>query len=187
LLLTAGLYGAGAFTKTLFAKYSHYNKEHRLYKRNQAQSVLNTRTERDRIANAVGGMSRWEGRFRGDKMRMRRQLKYYINTTHDQMQLSGDLISDMENLLTKQVELTPVEQDTLRTQAADALARLDAHRDRKEGENFLGSKTPAEAEQEYQKLQRLVLTSGLRLNATMPVLRQHPNYTATLNLIRVGR
>ena len=65
-------------------------------------------------------------------MRQRRQLKYYINTTHDQLQLSGDLINDMENLLTKQKELTPAEQDTLRAQTADALARLDAHKNLKE-------------------------------------------------------
>lgn len=65
-------------------------------------------------------------------MRQRRQLKYYINTTHDQLQLSGDLINDMENLLTKQKELTPAEQDMLRAQTADALARLDAHKNLKE-------------------------------------------------------
>lgn len=54
------VYGATAFGKTLFAKYSHYNKEHKLYQKTQANELNETRNERKRIADTVTGMHRWE-------------------------------------------------------------------------------------------------------------------------------
>jgi len=35
--------------KTFFAKRSHYEKEHRLYQKQQAVNVLNNRAERNRL------------------------------------------------------------------------------------------------------------------------------------------
>lgn len=46
-------------------------------------------------------MGRWEGRFRGKKMKMRRQFKYYIKTSHDQLDDSNGLSTDIETLLRK--------------------------------------------------------------------------------------
>lgn len=110
----AGVVGGVAFTKTLFAKYSHYNKEHRLYLRKQAVEVLDTRAERERIANAVAGMKRWQGRFRGKKFRDRRQRQYYVKTSHDQLDLTEDLTSDIAGLLEKKEVLNATEQNTLK-------------------------------------------------------------------------
>jgi hypothetical protein len=90
-----------AAIKTLFAKFSHYNKEHKLYQKTQANELQETRNERDRIANAVSGMGRWQGRFRGKNMKMRRQLKYYIKTTQDQLDDSAGLVKDIDVLLRK--------------------------------------------------------------------------------------
>ncbi len=79
-------------------------------------------------------------------MRLRRQLKYYIKTTHDQIKDSNDLIVQIENFLTKNTgPLTTgvnSERETLTNLTADALARLDFHKYNKEtkkgtGQNFL--------------------------------------------------
>jgi len=85
----------------LLAKYSHYNTEHTLYQKSQSNELDETRNERETIANAVAGMGRWEGRFRGKKMKMRRQFKYYIKTSHDQLDDSNGLSTDIETLLRK--------------------------------------------------------------------------------------
>lgn len=109
-------------------------------------------------------------------MRLRRQLKYYVKTTHDQLDNSDTLIQDMEKLLTKDTAaLTQSEQDTLRIKTIEALARLDYHKET--GQNFLGSDQPAKAEEEYQTLQRMVLTSSLMLNTDLNALRTDTNYT----------
>lgn len=161
LLASAGVVGGVAFTKTLLAKYSHYNKEHRLYLRKQAVEVLDTRQERDRIANAVAGMQRWEGRFRGKKYKDRRQRKYYVKTSHDQLDLTEDLTTDITGLLEKKDVLNTSEQTTLKQFVCEGLARLDYHQNT--GQNFLGSQKPTVAEKEYQKLQRVVLAGAGRL------------------------
>jgi len=116
---------------------------------------------------------------------MRRQLKYYIKTSHDQLDNSDTLIKSIESLLTKQTALTQNEQDDLRRTATEALARLDYHKTT--GQNFLGSNKFTDAEQEYQTLQRLTLTSALRLNTDLTILRTDQNYKSTLLLCKEGR
>ena len=185
LLAYSAVYGWTAAFKTLLAKYSHYNKEHKLYQKSQSNELDETRNERETIANAVSGMHRWEGRFRGKKMKMRRQYKYYIKTSHDQLDDSAELANDMDTLIRKNWPLTPAEREDLVVLTTDGLARLDYHK--KTWQNFLWSKNPLQIEKEYQQLQRLVLTSGLRLNMDMTQLRAQQNYTTITNLLTNGR
>lgn len=111
--------GAGgmAFAKTLFKKYSHYNKEHIGYQRNQAVNLLNNTAERNRLMNEMSKMSGFKRTMLyyfglGKTARDVRQFRDYVMTTHDQLADSNTLASKMEALL-KKPQLTPQEQQTL--------------------------------------------------------------------------
>lgn len=56
--------GTASLAKTFLAKRSHFNKEHRLYQRQQAVNLFNNRSERDRLERLVGGMSPMRRFFR---------------------------------------------------------------------------------------------------------------------------
>ncbi len=149
-----------AFAKTLFKKYTHYNKEHIGYQRNQAVNLLNNTAERNRLMDEMTKMSGFKRTMLyyfglGKKARDVRQFRDYVMTTHDQLADSQTLGSKMEVLL-KKPQLTPAEQETLERYISEGLARLDFHKET--GQNFLGSKNKDVAEKEYQNIYRLVLT-----------------------------
>ena len=180
--------GGMAFTKTLFKKYAHYNKEHIGYQRNQANNLLNNTAERDRLMNEVSNMNPATRFMRyyfglGKKARDVRQFRDYVMTTHDQLENSDSLGKKMEWLL-KKPQLTGQEQQELEKYISEGLARLDNHK--KTGQNFLGSIDKDVAEKEYQNIQRLVLTWAMRIDQDLPTLRQNNYYDNEMDLINNG-
>jgi hypothetical protein len=106
-LAVAGAAGGMAFTKTLFKKYSHYNKEYVGYQRNQAVNILENRKERDRLMKEIGKMNPASRFFHyyfglGKTARDVRQFRDYVMTTHDQLKNSKTLAEEIEKLLFKQ-------------------------------------------------------------------------------------
>jgi hypothetical protein len=95
--------GAGgmAAIKTLFKKYAHYNKEHIGYQRNQAVNLLQNSQERERLMNEMTNINPAK-RFMlyyfglGKKARDVRQFRDYVMTTHDQLEDSKSLVSNIE-------------------------------------------------------------------------------------------
>lgn len=81
-----------------------------------------------------------------------------MKTSHDQLDLTEDLTSDITGLLERKEVLTTAQQNSLKQFVCEGLARLDHHQ--KTGQNFLGSQQPTVAEKEYQKLQRVVLAGA---------------------------
>jgi glutaredoxin 2 len=105
------------FIKTLFKRYSHYNKEHIGYQKNQANNLLTNRAERTRLLNEMNKMGSSEKFFRyyfgiGKRSKEVRQFRDYLKTTHDQLENSKDMIQKMETLLHKG-KLTNTEPDEL--------------------------------------------------------------------------
>lgn len=90
-----------AFTKTLFKKYAHYNKEHIGYQRNQAVNLFQNNQERERLMNEIGKMNPAK-RFMlyyfglGKTARDVRQFSDYVMTTHDQLENSSSLAGKLE-------------------------------------------------------------------------------------------
>ncbi len=106
-----------AFTKTLFKKYAHYNKEHIGYQRNQAVNLLQNTAERERLMNEISKMGGFQRTMRyyfglGKKARDVRQFRDYVMTTHNQLENSNTLNTKMEKLLSKP-QLTTQEQQEL--------------------------------------------------------------------------
>jgi len=90
-----------AFTKTLFKKYAHYNKEHIGYQRNQAVNLMDNTQERTRLMNEMSNMNPASRFFLyyfglGKKARDVRQFRDYVMTTHDQLANSNTLASQIE-------------------------------------------------------------------------------------------
>jgi len=90
-----------AFTKTLFKKYAHYNKEHIGYQRNQAVNLLENSHERDRLMDEMNKMNGFSRFFLyyfglGKKARDVRQFRDYVMTTHDQLENSNTLAGKIE-------------------------------------------------------------------------------------------
>ncbi len=195
-LAVASWAGGMAFTKTLFKKYAHYNKEHIGYQRNQANNLLNNTAERNRLMDEMSKMNP-ASRFMlyyfglGKKARDVRQFRDYVMTTHDQLENSNTLGSKIEWLLSKP-QLTPQEQQELEKYISEWLARLDHHK--KTGQNFLGSKDKDVSEKEYQNIYRLVLTGAMRLNKDLwdeknpaaGTLRENNYYDNEMDLINNG-
>jgi len=180
--------GGMAFTKTLFKKYAHYNKEHIGYQRNQATNLLENTKERERLMNLCTNMNPAK-RFMlyyfglGKKARDIRQFRDYVMTTHDQLKNSETLGKKIEWLL-KKSQLSTQEQQQLEQYISAWLARLDHHK--KTGQNFLGSKNKTVAEKEYQNIYRLVLTWSMRLDQDLSLIRQNNYYDNEMDLINNG-
>ena len=117
-----------SFLTTLVKKKAHYERENRSYQRMQATNLTDYRNKRAALANEVAGMHWYEGRFWGEKARIRRQYKDYILTTQDQLSLSPDLLSRIERRLQDTNAVSTAEQTNLAADLADGLARLDYHR-----------------------------------------------------------
>ena len=195
-LAVASWAGGMAFTKTLFKKYAHYNKEHIGYQKNQANNLLNNTAERNRLMDEMSKMNP-ATRFMlyyfglGKKARDVRQFRDYVMTTHDQLENSNTLGSKIEWLLSKP-QLTPQEQQELEKYISEWLARLDHHKNT--GQNFLGSKDKDVSEKEYQNIYRLVLTGAMRLNKDLwdeknpaaGTLRENNYYDNEMDLIENG-
>ena len=178
-LAVAGVTWGSSFLMTLFKKKSHYEKELRSYQRMQATNLDTYRSNRDVIANEVAWMKRYEWRFWWKKARDRRQMRDYIKTTQDQLSLSTNLISQIENRLHNTGWLSAAEQLNLAADLADWLARLDYHK--KTGQNFLWSNNPTVAEEEYRSLQNAVMWGITRLWITANDLRSTTPYDAYYN------
>lgn len=187
-LAIASWAGGMAFTKTLFKKYAHYNKEHIGYQRNQAVNLLQNTAERERLMNEISKMGGFQRTMRyyfglGKKARDVRQFRDYVMTTHNQLENSNTLNTKMEKLLSKP-QLTTQEQQELEKYISEWLARLDHHK--KTGQNFLGSKNKDVAEKEYQNIYRLVLTGSMRLDKDLATIRTNNYYDNEMDLIDNG-
>ena len=177
-----------SFLTTLVKKKAHYERENRSYQRMQATNLTDYRNKRIALANEVAGMHWYEGRFWGEKARIRKQYKDYILTTQDQLSLSPDLLGRIERRLQDSNALNNAEQLNLAADLADGLARLDYHR--KTWQNFLWSNNPWVAEKEYRSLQNAVIWGAKRLGIQVNDLRTTPPYDAyynnTITLIENG-
>ncbi len=168
-----------SFLTTLVKKKAHYERENRSYQRMQATNLTDYRNRRAALANEVAGMHWYEGRFWGEKARIRRQYKDYILTTQDQLSLSPDLLGRIERRLQDSNALSTAEQINLAADLADGLARLDYHR--KTWQNFLWSDNPWIAEAEYRALQNAIMWWVKRLGIQVDDLRSTVPYDAYYN------
>jgi hypothetical protein len=174
--------------KTLFKKYSHYNKEHIGYQRNQAVNLLGNRKEREKLMNEMSTMNPATRFMRyyfglGKKARDVRQFKDYVMTTHDQMKNTKELAADINGLLS-QIHLDGSKPRELEDLIGKALARLNHHK--KTGQNFLGSENKDIAEKEYQNIYRLVLTGAMRLDRDLSSFESTTAYTTEMDIIDNG-
>ncbi len=122
LAIASGM-GGMAFLKTYLKKYSHYNKEHIGYQRNQATNLLENTAERNRLMDEINKMNPAKRFFLyhfglGKTARDIRQFRDYVMTTHDQLKNSETLGQDIENLL-KKPQLTDAEKNTLEKYLAE--------------------------------------------------------------------
>ena len=185
-LCVAGVVGWMSALTTLFKKKSHYEKEQRSYQRMQATNLEDYRKKREELANEVAWMKRYEWRFWWEKARIRSQFRDYVNTTHDQLDLSTELTKKIEKRLQSVSPLDEAQKRYLVQDVADWLARLDYHK--KTGENFLWSNNSAVAEQEYRALQNAVMWWARRLGAVdanwnpdMEIIRNTDPFNAYYN------
>lgn len=181
-LATAWIIGGVSGLTALLNKKSHYEKEHRSYQRMQATNLTNYRNKRTNLANEVGWMKRYEGRFWWKKKRTRDQFRDYVAATHDQLELTNNLTTAIKTYLKKGNKLQPFEKDELSKKMADWLARLDYHK--KTGQNFLWSNDHTIAEKEYKELQNAIIWWMLRLNIDTNTLRTWTWYSAYYNLTK---
>ena len=185
-LCIAGVVGWMSALTTLFKKKSHYEKEQRWYQRMQATNLEDYRQKREDLANEVAWMKRYQWRFWWEKARKRNQFRDYVNTTHDQLDLSTELTQKIEKRLQSVGPLDEAQKRYLAADVADWLARLDYHK--KTWENFLWSNNPAVAEKEYRALQNAVMWGARRLGAVdanwnpdMEIIRNTDPYSAYYN------
>lgn len=186
-LAVASWVGGMAAITTLVKKKSHYEKENRSYQRMQATNLSDYRNKRTNIANEVAWMKWYEWRFWWEKKRIRDQYNDYVLTTHDQWELTSDLIAKIKAPLKKWWPLTAGEKDSLGSLLADWLARLDFHK--KTWQNFLWSDNTGVAEKEYRQLQNAIIWWTLRLGIDVSDLKDPGKpykayYDTTMKTIR---
>ncbi len=186
-LATAWIIGGYSGLTTLIKKKSHYEKENRSYQRMQATNLTDYRNKRTNLANEVAWMKWHEGRFWWEKKRIRDQYNDYVLTTHDQLELTSDLIAKIKAPLKKWWPLTAGEKDSLGSLLADWLARLDFHKET--WQNFLWSDNTGVAEKEYRQLQNAIIWWTLRLGIDVSDLKDPGKpykayYDTTMKIIR---